>query len=117
MIRDLARSTTEVKSKRQKRPLWMDAIGITIILMLVSPYNQLLVDFLLLHPSREECIDQRTKDAIAAKYSVKWSDEWFRSSNGKLVHAWYLKQKQDSKTVLVSHGNAGNISGRAFLLS
>lgn len=42
-------------------------------------------------------------------------DVYFASSNGKRLHGWFFNRADGGPTVLISHGNAGNLSYRAGL--
>lgn len=42
---------------------------------------------------------------------------FFPSANGKKLHAWLFNKPGASKTVLISHGNAGNLTDREGLVS
>ncbi|MBX9669519.1 MAG: alpha/beta hydrolase [Candidatus Obscuribacterales bacterium] len=44
-------------------------------------------------------------------------NEFFESKNGQLLHAWYLRKKESKYVVLVSHGNAGNLTHRIALIA
>jgi hypothetical protein len=48
---------------------------------------------------------------------VKRQDVFFPSANGKRLHAWLFKHPYSRATILVSHGNAGNLSYRIGLIS
>lgn len=39
-------------------------------------------------------------------------DLWIETSDGVLLHSWYFPNEQSEFVVVLSHGNAGNISGR-----
>lgn len=54
--------------------------------------------------------------AAGASPDYKCQDLFFRASDGTELHAWYFQQDASKKTVLLSHGNTGNISGRPALL-
>ncbi len=41
---------------------------------------------------------------------------FFRGKNNVLLHGWFFKNPLGSKTVLVSHGNAGNLTTRVALI-
>src|SRR5690242_15546847 len=47
---------------------------------------------------------------------LKLEDAWFHASDGTKLHGWYVPNENARAFVLFSHGNAGNISGRADLL-
>lgn len=48
------------------------------------------------------------------EYSLDYEDVELRTSDGVLLHAWFLKANPSKATLLFLHGNAGNISHRLF---
>src|SRR5436309_9420331 len=44
---------------------------------------------------------------------LKFQDVEFRTQDGVRLHGWYCPVKEPEAVVLVSHGNAGNLSHRA----
>ena len=50
----------------------------------------------------------QTPNAIQLPYE----DVYFESGNGDRIHGWFLPANEARATVLISHGNAGNISDR-----
>lgn len=53
---------------------------------------------------------------IESVNGVKLEDIEFSSHNGNILHGWYFQNKKAKKTVLFSHGNAGNITTRIDLI-
>ncbi len=47
---------------------------------------------------------------------LKYEDVHFHSSSGDTVHAWWCPQSEATWTILFSHGNAGNLSGHAWII-
>jgi uncharacterized protein len=43
---------------------------------------------------------------------LDYRDEYFETSDGKKIHAWFIPRTDAELTVLFSHGNAGNIGHR-----
>jgi fermentation-respiration switch protein FrsA (DUF1100 family) len=43
-------------------------------------------------------------------------DVWLTAADGTRLHAWYLPADGDRGAVLLSHGNAGNVSGRGPMM-
>ena len=43
---------------------------------------------------------------------LKAEDVWVETKDGKQIHGWYFNKPNADSVVLLSHGNAGNISGR-----
>jgi len=48
---------------------------------------------------------------------VKKQDVFFSTAGGSRLHGWLFSQKGAKKTVLVSHGNAGNLTHRTDLIA
>lgn len=48
---------------------------------------------------------------------VRYDDVYFNSLDGTKLHGWYFGQKNATYTILMSHGNTGNIAGRPNLIS
>lgn len=46
----------------------------------------------------------------------RYEDVWFDSIDGTRLHGWYFKQEGSKQTILMSHGNTGNLSGRPRLV-
>jgi len=58
---------------------------------------------LLFHPERDHA-----SNPVANRFSPQ--DVYFPSGDGETLHGWFFKAKNPKATVLVFHGNAGNIS-------
>ncbi len=43
-------------------------------------------------------------------------DAWFEASDGTRLHGWFVARESPRAIVLFCHGNAGNVTNRAFLL-
>jgi hypothetical protein len=43
---------------------------------------------------------------------LAFEDSWFTSSDGTRLHGWYCPAREPRAVVLVTHGNAGNLSDR-----
>ena len=48
--------------------------------------------------------------------NIRYEDVNFKSKDGTRLHGWYFAQKDAKFTILMSHGNTGNIAGRPKLL-
>ncbi len=77
------------------------AIGYLLILLLLY----LLQNSLTYHPARQIVY---TPDAVGLKYE----DAYFTTEDDIRLHGWFIPAANARGTVLFSHGNAGNISGR-----
>lgn len=82
-----------------------------ILLAIVSGYILLLVLMylfqisLMYHPVKAL---PYTPSAIGLTYE----EAWFSTDDSVSIHGWYIPAEQARGTILFSHGNAGNISGR-----
>ena len=47
---------------------------------------------------------------------LAFEDAWFDSADGTRLHGWYVPKENARGVVLFCHGNAGNITGRAYIL-
>lgn len=54
----------------------------------------------------------RAMTAHPGSYGLKYEELEVRASDGPVIHGWYVENKPESPVLLVSHGNAGNISNR-----
>lgn len=70
-----------------------------------------LYNTLLFHPFAAGNFD------IATVNGVPCQNLSFPAPNGARLHAWYLKLPGAKKTILLSHGNAGNLTDRIGLVS
>jgi fermentation-respiration switch protein FrsA (DUF1100 family) len=51
-----------------------------------------------------------------SQQSLKTEDCWFNADDGLRLHGWYIKHQNPMATIVMSHGNAGNISHRLDIL-
>lgn len=81
------------------------------LLLLVGGY--ILLNFLL-YISQSSMMYHPFKDIYQTPQALGLSYEEvrFRSGDGPVIAGWYVPAKSAKGTVLFSHGNAGNISGR-----
>ncbi len=77
-----------------------------------------LVLTLLLYIFQERMIflPSRAITITPANMGIEAEDVWFESANGKKLHGWFAFHDPDAVTILFSHGNAGNISGRVHTM-
>ena len=47
---------------------------------------------------------------------LRYEDVTFESRAGNRIHAWWCPQEGSTYTILFSHGNAGNLSGHAWII-
>ncbi|MBX9686552.1 MAG: alpha/beta hydrolase, partial [Candidatus Obscuribacterales bacterium] len=67
---------------------------------------------MLFHPYQFPEGDYNIKEIAG----LEFEDVYFKASDGTLLHGWYFHQSGSKYTVLMSHGNTGNIAGRPRLL-
>jgi uncharacterized protein len=68
-----------------------------------------LVNALLFHPRRYPEGDWETRDPAI-------EDVWFETADGVRINGWFSEAKQPRAVVLYAEGNAGNITGRRWVL-
>lgn len=47
---------------------------------------------------------------------IAYEDIFFQAADGTKLHGWYFEHGAERQTILLSHGNTGNIAGRRALL-
>ena len=60
---------------------------------------------------------RRVIDATPAEVGLAYEPEWFRAADGVKLFGWFVPADGARATVLICHGNAGNISHRLTTLS
>ena len=81
-------------------------LGYTLLIYLVVVgMMSFFQNHLIFHPS-EFMTDSPDR------LEVPWSDHYVETEDGTMIHGWLLKNEDAEHTVVFSHGNAGNISGR-----
>lgn len=91
------------------RPALRSAARAVLRLTLVL---SVLGGLLLLFETRFIYFPSRTHDASPAGLGLKCEEVWLTAEDGVRLHAWLLPVPGARWTVLLSHGNAGNISHR-----
>jgi|AGTN01.2.fsa_nt_gi Putative lysophospholipase. len=106
-------------SKQPKNPRRLSAelLKIFLLWLAISPLNQAISDFILFHPSSDVSIDERAIKVISQRYGATWTDELFTAPDGTKLSGWYFNSPKAKKTILVSHGNGGNIAHRILLIA
>jgi uncharacterized protein len=54
----------------------------------------------------------RRLEADPAQLGLRFEDVWLRTSDGVRIHGWHVPFDGSPRTILIFHGNAGNISHR-----
>jgi len=49
--------------------------------------------------------------------NLQFEDVWFTAEDKTRIHGWYCPRKHPRATILIAHGNAGNVASRAEWLS
>ena len=81
-------------------------LGYTLLIYLVVVgMMSFFQNHLIFHPS-EFMTDSPDR------LEIPWSDHYVETEDGTMIHGWLLKNEDAEHTVVFSHGNAGNISGR-----
>lgn len=99
-----SRQSIELEMQRMQTIYW-------VLGLIVSGYLLLLVlvyfcqSGMMFHPQKKLL---QTPSALGLDYE----DAYFTTNDGITLHGWYIPSPVSRGTVLFSHGNAGNISGR-----
>lgn len=73
-----------------------------------DPPRASLVDALLFHPWRHPLGDWTTDPTV--------EDVWFGSTDGVRLNGWFAEARRPRAVVLYAEGNAGNITGRRWVI-
>ncbi|NLF33001.1 MAG: alpha/beta hydrolase [Planctomycetes bacterium] len=108
-------TTTEVqpsdgKRKKPKKPLWR-RLTVSVLRIAIGAYVGLA---LLLTSCQSQFVymPSRTLTATPDEAGLAYEEVRFTAADGVGLHAWYIPAERERGTVIVCHGNAGNISGR-----
>ena len=82
---------------------------IAIVLLLVWGYLRYFEWRNLYYP-------QKGMTETPEQYGLTYTDEYFLTEDGLTLHGWWIPHEQATGTIIYCHGNAGNISGRAWML-
>ncbi len=82
------------------------------ILLIVGGGYIAIVLLLYLMQSNMIFIPDRHLVENPSAFGMQWEDAWMETSDGKEIHGWYIPAENSEQIVLLSHGNAGNISHR-----
>src|SRR4051812_21544055 len=80
-------------------------------LLLSPPFGRPLYDMILFHPS----VYPDGGYNIEVINGIKPEDVYFKVKDGSTLHGWWLNNPAAGPVVLISHGNGGNITHRAWL--
>ncbi len=76
-------------------------VGYFVLIGLMAIFQNSLI----FHPSSQ-------MHATPDRTGIPWSDHYMEMEDGTKLHAWLFENEDADFTVILSHGNAGNISGR-----
>lgn len=93
---------------RQKAKIWLKRLLFVFFSLLIGGLLMLTLfqSKLLYHPTQEH-------DAVPKQ---NHENIWMQSTNGRKIHGWWFPLQQAQITILLCHGNAGNISHRLFFV-
>ena len=114
----MVKSRPSIPATTKKRQFALDGLTILCLYLLICPLWAMPVyEKLVLFPDKRICKEYADFefDQIRRDYGIKVKPVSFQSSNGTTLNGWYFDRHQSSKVLLVSHGNAGNISHRLVL--
>jgi len=94
---------------RRRHPLGkLLRYGLAVVLLLLVVV-MLFEEHLIFFPARYPAGDWQPEGLV-------FEDAWFRADDGTRLHGWYVDHPRPRAVLLWSHGNAGNLAGRADLL-
>ncbi len=82
-----------------------------LVLMGATIYALLCLAIYVFQP-RLVYFPMKAMAATPAAIGLRYEDVRLDTGNGTTVHGWYLPGREDARTLLFLHGNAGNISHR-----
>ncbi len=82
-----------------------------LVLMGAAIYALLCLAIYVFQP-RLVYFPMKAMAATPAAIGLRYEDVRLDTGNGTTVHGWYLPGREDARTLLFLHGNAGNISHR-----
>lgn len=110
------RQVPGVRPKNRLLATGIDLLSLFVLYVLLSPAVAMpLYNSLLFHPSREDTdLSQQTKQ-IADFFHCTFTEVTFKAPDGESLHGWYFNHPGSRNTIILSHGNAGNLEGRLVL--
>jgi alpha-beta hydrolase superfamily lysophospholipase len=89
-------------------------LGFVLVLwfIAISPLNRPLYEFVLFHPSKFPIGFYN----IGTVDNIKPRDVFFKSKDGAKLHGWLFSLPKSRITVILSHGNGGNLTHRTQLI-
>ena len=88
-----------------------DSLILRLLIYIVIGYV-VVVGLLALFQNSMIFIPSSTMIDSPDRLGVEWSDHYIDTGDGEHIHGWMLHNRNAKHTVVFSHGNAGNISGR-----
>ena len=82
-----------------------------VIGVLICLYAALVI-LVYLGQSRLVYFPTNSIDATPDLLNLSYEDVWLQTQDGERIHGWYVPQEDAKWTVLMFHGNGGNISHR-----
>jgi len=67
-----------------------------------------------MYSNQENYLFFPSKKYVSPPDSLGIEELWLKTIDGEKLHAWWLENNENNKTVIFFHGNAGNISGRVL---
>lgn len=89
----------------------LNELGWSVLRVAVATYLGLTL-FMFFRQSRYVYYPARELRITPATARLPYEDVQVRTSDGETIHGWYVPHPQARATVLICHGNAGNIADR-----
>jgi uncharacterized protein len=80
-------------------------LAVFCVLIYAVMIGHVLERMLIYFPSRQI-------EADPSAYGLEFEDVWLKTEDGIRIHGWHVPNRTSGRTILVFHGNAGNISHR-----
>ena len=90
------------------RRVWRIACGVGVAYLIVLLLLMIFEESLIFFPS------PYNQGPEWSPSGLNFEDVFFESEDGTRLHAWYCPAENPRAVVLFAHGNAGNLSGRAW---
>lgn len=86
--------------------LWALRVAVLafVLVLFTSEYSNMIDRYFIFHP-------ERVLSGDPGEVGLAFDDVRFASADGVMLHGWFVPGRDDATLVLM-HGNAGNISGR-----
>ena len=90
--------------------IWPRLLYVSIIILLILGYLRIFEWRNLYHPAR-------MIESVPSDIGLEYEDIYFVAEDDCKLHGWWIPHEKARGTVIICHGNAGNIGGRIWMAS